>query len=287
MLKWLVCWGLVEVDDGGGDRGAYKTNVNTGDTAAAVVLDGRDHLVDDLRGVRLGTSHNLQLVRPAFGVLARHTLKSYVRATAITHLLELGSDRSPTGQRREVDSLEPWLLRLAEIESPGTVAAINHDNTRCAVHERHMPSHLPNRSSAPHGHHIPFLNPRIHHAIPRRRQHIREIQRLLIRHVIRDLQQIHIPKRHARILGLPACEPAREMRVPEHARRAPAVHGVLDGVGVCALALRGLLLLAVVAFPAGDLEGGNDAVAGFPFGDGGADGVDFPAELVAEDVPFF
>lgn len=263
------------------EGGAYETDIDTGDAATAVVLDGRDHLVDDLRGVRLGACHDLQLVRPALGILASHALKSHVGSAAVTHLLEFRCDARPAWQFREVNRLEPWLLGLAEIEAPGTVAAVDENNPRCAVHEGHVPCHLSNRSGAPHGYNIAFFDSSIHDTVPRRRQHIRKIQRLLIRHIIRYFQQVDVPKRHARVLRLTTCESAREMRVAEHASRSAAVHGVLDSVGVRALALRRLLFLAVVALAAGDLEGGDNAVTGLPFGDGGADGVDFAAELVA------
>jgi len=177
-------------------------------------------------------------VRPALGILASHALKSHVGSAAVTHLLEFRCDARPAWQFREVNRLEPWLLGLAEIEAPGTVAAVDENNPRCAVHEGHVPCHLSNRSGAPHSYDIAFLDSSIHDAIPRRGQHIREVKRFLIRHIIRYLQQVDVPKRHARVLGLTACESAREMRVSEHASRSATVHGVLDGVGVCALALR-------------------------------------------------
>ena len=76
------------------------------------------------------------------------------------------------------------------------------------------------------------------------------------------------------------------MTVAKHARRAPAIHGILDSVGVGALALGRLFSLAVLALPAGDLKGGHHALAGFQGGDFGSDRVDAAAEFMAEDVAF-
>lgn len=76
------------------------------------------------------------------------------------------------------------------------------------------------------------------------------------------------------------------MTVAEHARRAAAIHGILDRVGVGALALGRLLPLAVLTGPACDLEGGHDALTGFQGLDFRPDRVDPAAEFMAEDVAF-
>jgi hypothetical protein len=53
------------------------------------------------------------------------------------------------------------------------------------------------------------------------------------------------------------------VRVAEHACCAATVHGVLNGVVVCLLALRRQLLLAVEAVAACNLERGNYTLTAF------------------------
>lgn len=91
-------------------------------------------------------------------------------------------------------------------------------------------------------------------AVIRGAEHIGQEERLLVRDVVGYLQQIHVPKRHAHILRLPARKPAREMRVPKEPRRPSPVHGFLNRIPIRRLTLRREPLLAVVALPARDLE---------------------------------
>ena len=116
------------------------------------------------------------------------------------------------------------------------------------------------------------------------REQSRKKLTLLVRDVIRNLEQIHVAQRHADILGLPASEAAREVRVAKDAGGAATVEALCGRVGVGRLALRRQALLAEEAVAAGDLERGDVALADLHLGDGAADQLDDAAELVAQDV---
>ena len=64
-----------------------EAHVDARDAAAAVVLDGRDHLVDDFRGVGFGADHHFEAVGPGLGVLACDALEGDVGA-AVFHFFE-------------------------------------------------------------------------------------------------------------------------------------------------------------------------------------------------------
>ena len=66
----------------------------------------------------------------------------------------------------------------------------------------------------------------------------------------------------------------------------PAIHGILNRVGVRPLALAGQLLLTIHALPARDLEGRDHAVAFLELGDLITPFEDAATELVAKDVAF-
>ncbi|KAI6749979.1 hypothetical protein HG531_007244 [Fusarium graminearum] len=81
---------------------------------------------------------------------------------------------------------------------------------------------------------------------------------LLIRNIIRDLQQVHITKRHAHVLSLPTSESTGEMRVTKHAREE--------------------------AVAASNLERSNVASADINACNTSTDLINDTAELVAQDV---
>lgn len=114
-----------------------------------------------------------------------------------------------------------------------------------------------------------------------RREHVREVERLLVGDALRDREQVHVALRHTDVLGLSASETAGEMRVAEEARIAMAVHGILKARRVGAVAERGELLLAVRALAAGDLERGDNALAGLDVRDVRADLFDDSHEFCA------
>lgn len=66
----------------------------------------------------------------------------------------------------------------------------------------------------------------------------------------------------------------------------PTVHQVLRLVRIRPLALRREFLLAVHAFSAGDLEGGNNTVANVQTSHSRAHRFDLAAEFVAENIAF-
>ena len=84
---------------------------------------------------------------------------------------------------------------------------------------------------------------------------IGEVKALLVGDIIGEREEVDIAVGDASVFGLAAGETTSEVGVAEHAGGTATVHSVLDGVGVCLLALRGELLLAVVAVTTGDLEG--------------------------------
>lgn len=109
---------------------------------------------------------------------------------------------------------------------------------------------------------------------------------LLVRNTIRDLQQVHIAKWYAHILGLATSKATSKVGVAKHARRTTTVHSTLSSIGVSLLTLRRKLLLAEEAITTSNLERSDVSLANFNTGDSCADLVDDTAELVAQDVAF-
>jgi len=100
----------------------------------------------------------------------------------------------------------------------------------------------------------------------------------LVGPALRHLDRPELGLRHAQVLGLAARNLSVHLRVAEE--RSALV--VLMDLG--RLTLGEVLPLAHPAVPAGDVEGDDDAVAGLDLGDLGADLLDDPHRLVAEDV---
>ncbi len=73
-----------------------EADVDARDAAAAVVLDGRDHLVDDFARVGFGPDEHFEIMRPPLGVFAGYAFQRDVWA-AVFHLLEFGCDGRAAG----------------------------------------------------------------------------------------------------------------------------------------------------------------------------------------------
>ena len=74
MLKWFV-WAAVSKDETGlyCNVPTYVSDIDASDTAAAIVADTLDHLVDDLTRIRLCTDSHLKPVHPALSILSSST----------------------------------------------------------------------------------------------------------------------------------------------------------------------------------------------------------------------
>jgi hypothetical protein len=194
---------------------------------------------------------------PALCVLARGTLKADIGTAVVAHLLELARDRLALGKRRVVNDLDVWVLLLDVLQPP---VLVDHDDSRCAVDERKVGAHLTNGTGSPDGYDVTLLDTSVDDAVPAGRENVREEEASLIRHVVREREEVHIAKGDASVLGLSTGEATSEMAVAEHACCPAAVHGVLESVGVGLLALRRQLLLAVIAVSAGNLERSYDTL---------------------------
>jgi hypothetical protein len=236
----------------------YEANVDTSDTAATEVACAGDHLVDELRSVCLEAEHHLEVVGPALCVLAGCALDADVGAAVLAHLLELASDRLALLERREVDRLNVGVALLDKIETP---VLVNHDDLGCAVEQREVCGHLSNGSSAPDGNDITLLDASVDNSVPRCAQHIGKVETGLIGNIIGKGEEVDVAVGNTSVFRLATSKATSEVGVSEHACGATTVHCVLDCVVVGLLALRGELLLAVVAITTGNLERCYDTLA--------------------------
>lgn len=227
---------------------------------------------------------------PTLGVLASDALDGNVRATTAAELLQLGNHGSLVGNAKaellviNQGELVLVLRRPTRLNERQTRLRIDEDDLLRALHGSVHAGHLADRSGTEDGHLIIGINSRILDGVVTRAQHIRQVQRLLIRNTIRDLQQVVIADGHADILGLATSKAAGEVRVAKDTGAGTAVHGLRGSVGVGLLALRRQLLLAEEAVSAADLEGGDIALALLDLLDAGTCLDGHTAELVAEDV---
>lgn len=273
--------------------GTYISNVDTSDAATAKVPHTLDHLVDQLASVRLSTDRQLNSVHPPLGVLASRTLKGDVRATTTAQLLELADDGGLVGnteaQLLVVNEVKLVLVlcgpQLLDEVEPNLL--VDKNDLGGALVDGEDSAHLADGSRAPDGDLVALVNGSVLDAVVRRGEHVGQVQRLLVRDVVRNGKQVHVTQGHAHVLGLAACKTAREVRVAEHACRLAAVHCVLGRVGVGALALRRELLLAEEAVAAGDLEGCHVATALLDACYLRPDLINDTAELVAKDISLF
>ena len=258
-----------------------EADVDAGDTDTAEVPHGLNALVDDFAGIGLEADGQLNGVSPVLGVFTSNTLEGDVGTTAIDHLLQLGNNTLAAAELGEVDSLDFWIALFDEVQTP---VLVNHDHALGSLHQGEIRTHLADGSRAPDGNDIALVDAGVDDAVPAGADHVGKVQSLLVGDIVGEFEEVDVAVRNTRVLGLTARETAREVRVSEHARGPAAVHGVLDGVAVGALALRRQLLLAVETLAASDLETGDDAVALLQVLDTGAHLVYDTAELVAQDV---
>lgn len=258
-----------------------EADVHASDAHATEVPHGLNALVDDLAGVGLETNGQLNGVSPVLGVFTSNTLEGDVGTTAIDHLLQRGNNTLAAAELGEVDSLNFWIALFDEVQTP---VLVNHDNALGSLHQGEIGAHLADGSRAPDGNDIALVDAGVDNAVPAGADHVGEVQSLLVGDIVGEFEEVDVAIRHTSVFGLAAREAACEVRVSKHARGPAAVHGVLDGVAVGALALRRQLLLAVEALAASDLETSDDAVALLQVLDAGAHLVDDTAELVAQDV---
>ena len=258
-----------------------EADVDASDTHTTIVPHGLDALVDDLAGVGLEAYSQFDGVSPTLGVFAGNTLEGNVGATAIDHLLQLRDDALGAAELGEVDGLDLGIALLNEVQTP---VLVDHDNALSTLHQGEIGAHLADGSCAPDGDDVALVDTSVDDTVPAGADHVGEVQSLLIGNIVGELEEVDVAVRHASVLRLTASETTREVRVSKHARGPAAVHGVLDGVAVGALALRRQLLLAVEALAASDLEAGDDAVALLQVLDARTHLIDDTAELVAQDV---
>jgi len=131
---------------------------------------------------------------------------------------------------------------------------------------------------------IAFLYAGIGDGMVRRRQHVRQIQRLFVLDFIRHNQTIDFPEWNPHVLGLPTSEASRKVGVAKGPSIAAAVHVFLQGRGIRTVAHRAELFLAVRAITAGDLERYDDALTRLKGFDRWSDPVNYTHKLVAENI---
>jgi hypothetical protein len=255
-----------------------EADVDAGDAHTAVVPHGLDALVDNLAGVGLEADGQLDGVSPVLRVFTSNTLEGDVGTTTIDHLLQLCNDTLAAAELGEIDGLDLWIALFDEVQTP---VLVDHDDALGLVHQGEIRTHLADGSRTPDGDDVALVDAGVDNAIPAGADHVGEVQSLLVGDIVGEFEEVDVAVRHTSVLGLAASEAAREVRVSKHARGPAAVHSVLNGVTVGALALRRQLLLAVEALAAGNLETGDDAVALLQVLDAGTHLVYDAAELVA------
>lgn len=180
---------------------------------------------------------------PALGIFTSDTLESDIRATVL-HLLQSADNSLTLGQVGEVDSLNVGVLGLAVVETP---VLVNDNDTLGAIHVGEVNTHLTDGTGTPDGNDITLLDTGVDNTVPAGADNIGQVETLLIRNIVGQVQEVDITARNSDIFGLTTSEATSEVRVSEHSGGATTVHGILDGVGVGLLALRRQLLLAVHA----------------------------------------
>lgn len=224
-------------------RVTYVADVDTSDTATAVVLDTLNHLVDNLGSVGFETGHEFDGVSPALGIFSSDTFQSDI-GTTVFHLLESADNSLALGEVGKVDGLNVGVLGLAEVETP---VLVDDNDALCTVHEGEVNTHLTDGTGSPNGNDITLLDSSVNDTVPTGADNIGQVKTLLIRDIVGKMKQVDITEGHTSVLGLTTSETTSEVRVAEHTSSATTVHGILDGVGVCPLALGRQLLLAVHA----------------------------------------
>ena len=170
-------------------------------------------------------------------------------------------------------------MRTCALQAVGD--QVDRQHAARASQLRDTGGHLADRAEAEHEHcsacgHVGVLD-----RLPRRGEHVGQIDEAVVRRPLGDLDRPVLRLRHAQELRLTPRHLAVELGVAEQ-RGARVVVMNLRG-----LALRLQSLCAHVAMPAGDVEGDYDAVAGSDVGHVGANRFDHAHGLVAEHVAGF
>jgi hypothetical protein len=163
MLKWLVWCCISNYMQKLRMRGAYESNVDTGDTAATKVACAGNHLVDNLAGICLQAEHHLEVVCPALCVLAGRALDADVWAAVVAHLLQRTGDRLALCEFREVEGLDVGVALLDEVDAP---VGVDHDDLGCAVKERELGGHLANGACSPDSDDVALLHAGVDDCVP-------------------------------------------------------------------------------------------------------------------------
>lgn len=111
------------------------------------------------------------------------------------------------------------------------------------------------RPEAPDRHHRAFLHIANLTAVVRRRDDVRQVQRLHIGHIIRNGQAVHVSKGHSDIFGLTARHTTCEMGVAVESRRLLPVELLLEFGRVGRVTAGVFFPLAEVTGATGDVEG--------------------------------
>ena len=140
---------------------------------------------------------------------------------------------------------------------------------------------LPDRSEAEYGQRAARRSVCVHHRLPRRGQDVGQVQELLVRGAVGDLDRTELGLGHAQVLGLAAGHRAVQRRVTEQGR------ALALGRDLRRLTLGEQPAGTHPAVPAGDVERDDDPVADGQVGDVRTDLLDDAHGLVTEDVARF
>ena len=138
--------------------------------------------------------------------------------------------------------------------------------------------HVADRSESEHHHRAAVRHVRVGHRLPRRGQHVRQVDEARVRWPLRDLDVGELRLRDPEVLRLAAGHLAIQLGVAEQR----GTHPLLADLGGLALGVQ--LLVAHEAVPAGDLERQHHAVAGLQVPGFAADLLHDAHRLVTEDV---
>ena len=273
------------------------SSIGGDDTNPSHLLNRQERLVQRLADIGLQRQRLADLVDDRLGFVEGGSVNRDVQPVGG----ELFHSLSHVFVDNEVDGTDPHLFRLGK-----TVGNfVNPDDTGCALDEspfcgtesdgsqslqkshRYSSSDQKKTQSHPDTDNVAFFHAGIRDSMIRRRQHVRQIQRLLIRNFIRHGQTVDLSKRHPNVLGLPTGKTSSKVRITKEPGIASTVHVLLERRGVRSVAHRAELLLTVGAFSASDLEGYDDALAGMKRFDGWPDPVNYTHEFVAKDITLF
>lgn len=152
---------------------------------------------------------------PSLRILSSDTFQRHIRP-AMLHLLQHAGDALTLWQFAVVKSLHFGEFLLEVIQSPRSMAAINDDDSFCAIHEGHLRSHLADRAGTPDGDDIAFFNTGVDDAVPGCAEDVGEVETFLIRDGVGEGEEIDVAIRDADVFGLATGETTCEVGVAEH-----------------------------------------------------------------------